>query len=129
MQLHTRLRFAPIFVPVVGNYYKGLTVTVFLTPRLLTRPIQAGDLYELYAAYYLNEPFIRVTPIGVEENLDRRCFDVQGCNNTNRADLFVFGDDQQMALMARLDNLGKGSSGAAMQCMNIHLGIDEMTGL
>lgn len=129
MQLHTGLRFAPIFVPVVGNYYKGLAVTVFLTPRLLTCPIRPGDLYELYAAYYLHEPFIRVTPIGVEENLDRRCFDVLGCNDTNRADLFVFGADQQMALTARLDNLGKGSAGAAMQCMNIHLGIDEMTGL
>lgn len=129
MQLHTGLCFAPLFVPVVGNYYKGLTVTVFLTPRLLTRPCQPSDLYELYAAYYRHEPFIRVMPIGGEENLDRRGFDVQGCNDTNRTDLFIFGDAQQIALLARLDNLGKGSSGAAIQCMNIHLGLDEMTGL
>ena len=129
MQLQTDLRFAPIFVPVVGNYYKGLAVTVFLTPRLLTRPVTPTGVYERYATYYAGEPFVHIMPVGDDTNLDRRCFDVQACNDTNRTELFVFGDDQQITLMARLDNLGKGSSGAAMQCMNIHLGIDEMTGL
>ena len=56
-------------------------------------------------------------------------FDVQACNDTNRVELFVFGNETQVLLMARLDNLGKGASGAAVQCMNVHLGIDEGTGL
>ena len=56
-------------------------------------------------------------------------FDVQACNDSNRVDLFVFGNDNQVLLMARLDNLGKGASGAAVQSMNVHLGIDEGTGL
>ena len=56
-------------------------------------------------------------------------FDVQGSNDTNRTDLFVFGNDDQCMLVARIDNLGKGASGAAVQAMNIHLGLDEATGL
>jgi N-acetyl-gamma-glutamyl-phosphate reductase len=56
-------------------------------------------------------------------------FDVQACNGTNRVDLFVFASDSQAMLMARLDNLGKGASGAAVQSMNVHLGLDEGLGL
>lgn len=129
MQHYSGLAFAPIFMPVVGNYYKGLAVTVFLTPRLLNRSVTPLDLHTLFADHYANEPFIQVMPVGDERNLDNRCFDVQGCNDTNRTDLFIFGDHEQMMLMARLDNLGKGSSGAAIQCMNIHLGLEETSGL
>ena len=56
-------------------------------------------------------------------------FDVQGCNDTNRVDIFVFANGDQVLLMARLDNLGKGASGAAVQSMNVHLGVDEGLGL
>ena len=56
-------------------------------------------------------------------------FDVQGCNDTNRVDLFVFASDTQALVMARLDNLGKGASGAAVQAMNVHIGVDEALGL
>ena len=54
---------------------------------------------------------------------------MQACNDTNRVDLFVFGSDTQAVLVARLDNLGKGASGAAVQAMNVHLGVDEGLGL
>jgi N-acetyl-gamma-glutamyl-phosphate reductase len=56
-------------------------------------------------------------------------FDVQACNDTNRLDLFVFAAADQVVLIARLDNLGKGASGAAIQAMNVHLGVDEGLGL
>ena len=56
-------------------------------------------------------------------------FDVQACNDTNRVDIFVFANETQVILMARLDNLGKGASGAAVQSMNVHLGLDESKGL
>jgi N-acetyl-gamma-glutamyl-phosphate reductase len=56
-------------------------------------------------------------------------FDVQGSNDSNRVDLFVFGNDSQALVIARLDNLGKGASGAAVQAMNVHLGADEGLGL
>ena len=56
-------------------------------------------------------------------------FDVQAANDTNRVDVFVFANDTQAVVMARLDNLGKGASGAAVQTMNLHLGLDEGLGL
>jgi N-acetyl-gamma-glutamyl-phosphate reductase len=56
-------------------------------------------------------------------------FDVQACNDTNRVDIFVFANETQVILMVRLDNLGKGASGAAVQAMNVHLGLDEGLGL
>ena len=72
-------------------------------------------------------------PLRDADTLAGGFFDVQACNDTNRVDLFVFGstDDKpgQILLMARLDNLGKGASGAAVQSMNVHLGVDEALGL
>ena len=56
-------------------------------------------------------------------------YDAQACNDTNRVDIHVFANDTQVLLMACLDNLGKGASGAAVQSMNVHLGLDEALGL
>jgi N-acetyl-gamma-glutamyl-phosphate reductase len=68
-------------------------------------------------------------PLGDDGNTVGGYFDVQACNGSNQVDLFVFGSDERAVLVSRLDNLGKGASGAAVQCMNIHLGLDEATGL
>jgi N-acetyl-gamma-glutamyl-phosphate reductase len=70
-----------------------------------------------------------VLPFDDESVLDTGFFDVQACNDTNRCDLAVFGHADQAVVIARLDNLGKGASGAAIQCMNLHLGLDEGMGL
>ncbi|MGR2078127.1 hypothetical protein ACUX1T_24840, partial [Salmonella enterica] len=61
--------------------------------------------------------------------LEAGFFDVQACNDTNRVDVFVFASDTQVLVLTRLDNLGKGASGAAVQSMNVHLGVDEALGL
>ena len=68
-------------------------------------------------------------PLRDQSSLDAVYFDVQGNNDTNRVDIFVFANDSQLLLIARLDNLGKGASGAAVQSMNVHLGVDEGLGL
>ena len=82
------------------------------------------------AEYYANEPFVRVLPFNADTSLDDGFFDVQACNDTNRVDLFVFGNDERISSrVARLDNLGKGASGAAIQCMNLAIGADEEAGL
>ena len=78
---------------------------------------------------YAGERFVRVMPLCDLAALDAGYFDVQACNDTNRCELFVFANANQAILMARLDNLGKGASGAAVQSMNVHLGIDEGPGL
>ncbi|MDE2396153.1 MAG: N-acetyl-gamma-glutamyl-phosphate reductase, partial [Burkholderiales bacterium] len=78
---------------------------------------------------YAGERFVRVMPLRDPATLEEGFFDVQAANDTNRLDLFVFGKDGQAIVMARLDNLGKGASGAAVQAMNVHLGLDEGLGL
>ncbi len=127
MMAHTGLKVAPIFMPMVSNFYKGLAVMV---------PLQAGALgttpealHAALVARYAGERFIRVQALRDPVTLEGGFFDVQGCNDTNFVDLFVFANDTQAVLAARLDNLGKGASGAAVQAMNVHLGVDEGLGL
>jgi N-acetyl-gamma-glutamyl-phosphate reductase len=127
MMAHTGLRSAPVFMPIVSNFYKGLAVTVPLHTRALGTTAEA--LHAALAARYAGERFIRVMPLRDPGTLEGGFFDVQTCNDTNRVDLFVFGSDTQAIVAARLDNLGKGASGAAVQAMNVHLGVDEGLGL
>ncbi|MDO9314532.1 MAG: N-acetyl-gamma-glutamyl-phosphate reductase [Burkholderiaceae bacterium] len=129
MKTHTGLSVPPVFMPIVGPFYKGLTVSVPLHLAQLSGSIGAADLREALARRYAGERFIRVMPLSDEATLAEGFFDVQASNDTNRVDLFVFASDTQVLLMARLDNLGKGASGAAVQSMNVHLGIDEGLGL
>jgi N-acetyl-gamma-glutamyl-phosphate reductase len=127
MQRHAALQHPPVFMPIVGPFYKGLAVSV-----PLHRSQIHGDAAALQAALvqrYAGEPFVRVMPLADPQTLEEGFFDVQACNDTNRCDLFVFGHTDQALLIARLDNLGKGASGAAVQAMNLHLGCDEGLGL
>ena len=131
MMRYARLAQAPVFLPVVAPYYKGLAVSV---PLDLARIRAAGKvdvkraaIHAVLAARYADERFVQVAALDAAP--EGGLFDMQGSNDTNRADLFVFGNDDQCMLVARIDNLGKGASGAAVQAMNIHLGLDETTGL
>ncbi|MDM4768478.1 N-acetyl-gamma-glutamyl-phosphate reductase [Pelomonas sp. SE-A7] len=129
MMAHTGLKTAPVFMPIVGNFYKGLAVTVPLHLSLLKAGTKAEHLHEALSRHYEGERFIRVMPLRDAGTLAEGFFDVQACNDSNRVDLFVFGSETQVLVMARLDNLGKGASGAAVQSMNVHLGVDEALGL
>lgn len=127
MRAHTGLAAQPLFTPVVGNFAQGLAVTVQLSPAALGTTARA--LHEALARRYAGERFVQVGGFESDANLDEGFFDVQACNGSNRADLFVFGSDERVALISRLDNLGKGAAGAAVQCMNLRLGADEASGL
>lgn len=128
MMAHTGLTARPHFMPILGNFYKGLAVSVALhlsrlpgnTPEAIHRALER---------HYDVERFVRVMPLNDPATLEDGFFDVQACNDSNRAELFVFASDTQVLLMCRLDNLGKGASGAAVQAMNVHLGLDEELGL
>jgi len=127
MMLHCGLTTAPIFLPMIGNFYKGLAVSVPLHLKALSTTAEA--VHAAYTRHYEGERFVRVMPLRDPATLEGGFFDVQACNDTNRVDLFVFANDSQAVVMARLDNLGKGASGAAVQAMNVHLGVDEGLGL
>lgn len=129
MQLYSGLDSAPLFTPIVGNYYQGDAVTIPLFPRLFTKHATARDIQEVLASYYKDEQFIRVMPYDSEAYLEDGFFNLMQCNNTNYLDIFVFGHKDEVVLVSRFDNLGKGASGAAIQNMNIMLGFDEGLGL
>jgi N-acetyl-gamma-glutamyl-phosphate reductase len=127
MMAHTGLMARPIFMPMVGPFYKGLSVSVPMSLGALGTSAEA--LYRAFESRYADERFIRVMPLRDPATMEEGFFDVQACNDTNRVDIFVFGNETQAMVIARLDNLGKGASGAAVQAMNVHLGLDEARGL
>ncbi|CAM5788827.1 N-acetyl-gamma-glutamyl-phosphate reductase [Rhizobacter fulvus] len=129
MTAHTGLATKPIFLPIVGKFYKGLTVSVPLHLSQLSASATPESVQAAFEKRYAGERFVRVMPLRDAPTLEDGFFDVQACNDTNRVDIFVFANDHQLILMARLDNLGKGASGAAVQSMNVHLGVDESKGL
>ena len=129
MTTHTGLKLKPVFMPVVGNFYKGLSVSVPLHLSQLKPGTTPESLHATFEQRYADERFIRVMPLRDPATLEDGFFDVQACNDTNRVEIFVFANDAQVILMARLDNLGKGASGAAVQAMNLHLQLDEGLGL
>ena len=128
MTRHGGLANAPLFEPVVGNFYNGLAVSVPLQPSQRAPGATAERVQEAYEKHYAGERFVRVMPLRDRDTLDGY-FDIQACNGSNRVDLFVMANETQVLLMARLDNLGKGASGAAVQSMNLQLGMDEGRGL
>jgi len=129
MMAYTGLTVKPVFMPIVGSFYKGLAVSVPLHLSQLKGGSDGAALVRAFDKHYEGERFIRVMPLSDPAITEPSFFDVQGANDTNRIDIFVFADEQQAILIAREDNLGKGASGAAVQCMNLHLGCDEGLGL
>ena len=129
MQVFARLTHAPLFSPVVGNYYQGMTVAVPLHVRSLAKRVTPGDVHALYVNRYAAEPFVKVMPLGGGDATLDGCLSPTACNGTNRVELFVMGHDAQILVVARLDNLGKGASGAAVQNLNLMLGLEEAAGL
>jgi len=129
MMSRTGLTHRPIFMPVVASFYKGLSVSVPLHFSMLRAGTDARAVHATLRRHYEGERYVRVMPLDDATNLDDGYFDIQACNDTNLCELFVFGNREQAVMMARLDNLGKGASGAAVQSMNVHLGVDEGLGL
>ena len=122
----------PLFVPSVAQAYCGMLVSVPLPAAFFARPgVSRRDVWDVWNEAYRDEPFVR--PVDPDEDgryLRGRFLDLEGCNFTNRLELFVFGDgDSGLVLVGRLDNLGKGAAGNAVQCLNLMLGADETAGL
>jgi N-acetyl-gamma-glutamyl-phosphate reductase len=127
MQVHTGLDRAPIFGPSVGRYLKGMIVEVPLPLSALPGAPKLSEVHGAIASAYEGERFIKVASLAEAGSL--KTLDPEGLNGTNRMTLYVFGHDEEARLVALLDNLGKGASGAAVQNLNIALGLDEAAGL
>ncbi|HUN49824.1 MAG TPA: N-acetyl-gamma-glutamyl-phosphate reductase [Candidatus Sulfotelmatobacter sp.] len=129
MQAHAGLAHAPLFAPAVGRYAQGMIVEVPLQLRQLPAAPSLAALHAALARAYADEPFVEVVPLAEAAAL--KTLDPEGLNGTNRMQLYVFGSEQrgQARLVALLDNLGKGASGAAVQNLNLMLGLGETAGL
>lgn len=128
MKALTGAAHRPVFSPVVGPFAQGMLVSVPLLPRLLDGATPAS-VHAALSAYYADEACVKIMPLGGGDVVEAGFLPATRCNGTNRAEIFVFGHEEQILLVTRFDNLGKGASGAAIQCMNIALGCDELTGL
>jgi N-acetyl-gamma-glutamyl-phosphate reductase len=129
MKKITGLTQPPIFNPTVVEIYNGEIISIPLIVNHLNKKLAAGDIREVLAEYYTGEQFVKVMPYPADDYLENGFLTFTDCNGTNNLEIFVFGGKERILLSARYDNLGKGSSGAAVQNMNLVLGIDEATGL
>jgi N-acetyl-gamma-glutamyl-phosphate reductase len=149
MKVHAGTTHPPVFAPSVGRYYRGMIVEVPLQLWALPGKPAVFDLYKTLGEAYVGEKLVQVASFdrvldavkavreGKPVNFDlgdfmpSKSIDAEMLKLTNGMELFVFGNDktQQARLVAVLDNLGKGASGAAVQNMNIMLGLPETTGL
>ncbi|MEE1268757.1 MAG: N-acetyl-gamma-glutamyl-phosphate reductase [Treponema sp.] len=123
------LDFEPVFNPYVCDYYQGMTVTVGLHARLLSKKVTAKDVWEMFSKHYEGCRFVKVAGFMGEGTLPEQFIPANTLANTNNMEIFVYGNDDRIMVTTRFDNLGKGASGAAVQCFNISMGIDEGSGL
>lgn len=120
----------PLFTPIVADYYSGMVVTVPLYTSLLIKKMTLKEIWSFFDEYYKNEKFIKVMPFGVETSENINGFlGGNGCSGWDGMEIYITGNDERVNISSRFDNLGKGASGAAVQCMNIMLGCDEAKGL
>lgn len=115
----------PIFSPMICDYKCGMVVSIPLFTNMLKKKCSIQNVRDILAEHYAGKDLIKVRSLGYTENMI-------GANNFDGRDdmeIEINGNDERILITSRFDNLGKGASGAAIQCLNIALGIDEKTGL
>jgi N-acetyl-gamma-glutamyl-phosphate reductase len=129
MQVHAGLTHPPVFAPNVGRFYRGMIVEVPLQLWALPKQPTVATIHEAIASAYQDAALIDVARL--TDGITLKTLDAEAMKDTNRMKLYVFGNDMhgQARLVAVLDNLGKGASGAAVQNLNLMLGLPETAGL
>jgi N-acetyl-gamma-glutamyl-phosphate reductase len=129
MKAVSGLEYTPMFNPMVCDYFSGMVVSVPLQTRTLPKAVTAAEVQKMYAEHYKGAKMVEVMPLMPADEQKSFFLASNTLSGLNKMQVFVFGNDEQILLCSRLDNLGKGASGAAVQCLNIMMGIDETTGL
>ena len=128
MQARPGLKSKPNFQPFVCDYYCGMIVNIPLQTELLAKKITAQNLQEILAEYYSGSNMVRIMPF-VETGTEDGFLPANKLAGFDFVEIYVAGNDERISISACFDNLGKGASGAAVQCMNIMLGCEETFGL
>lgn len=129
MERITGLSRKPLFSPIVADYYSGMLVSVPLYTEYLKGYDSPEKLAEFFAGYYAGQPLIRVMEPGAEAKCPGGMLSGNGCSGWDGLRLYVTGSEGRVVVSAQFDNLGKGASGAAIQCLNLMLGCPEEKGL
>ena len=125
MQKVCSLLRAPVFCPIVDDYYKGMATSVTLHTALLPGHPTAAQLHDVLEDHYSGAALVSVAPLGYTE----KRLAANTMAGSDRLQLIICGHEDQVLITALFDNLGKGASGAAVQNMNLMLGLEETTGL
>ena len=120
----TGLLNAPVFCPIVSDFYSGMAVTVALFASDIKNGASTDDIKNIYSKKYVG-PVVSYTETADDDGL----YSALGLGGTDSMEISVFGNSERILLTSRYDNLGKGASGAALECMNMVLGVDKTTGL
>ncbi len=129
MQVISGLKYKPMFNPYVCDYFAGMVVSLPLHTRLLEKNVTPADVRAMFDEHYKGSNFISVTELNGADVLANGFIGANELEGTNKMQIIVSGNDDQILVSSRLDNLGKGASGAAVQCLNIMMGVDETIGL
>ena len=122
------LERTPLFVPVVDDYYCGMIVTFPVYTDLMKKKTTPEEVHDYYTKFFEGEEFIHVMPLGAEEELNN-FFSANAMAGRDDVRIYITGNEERILVSSIFDNLGKGASGAAIQCMNIRLGLEQSTGL
>ncbi len=128
MQKISGLARKPLFLPVVGDYYSGMTVSIPLYSNMLMGQHTPETIQSFFEEYYSGEKLIHVMPFGAETE-KKGFLSGNACSGWDGMNIYVTGNDERILISSSFDNLGKGASGAAVQCMNLLLGCDETKGM
>lgn len=128
MKLITGIVREPLFSPIVADYYSGMLVSVPLYGDMLKKNNSPELLQKFFADYYKDSLFIKVMPLGAEGEKNGFLSGID-CSGWDGLKVYVTGNSDRIVLSAQFDNLGKGASGAAIQCLNLMLGCREDKGL
>lgn len=128
MKKITGLERTPLFSPIIDDYYSGMVVSVPLFADLLNKKETPQSLLAFYADYYKGQNFIKVSAAD-DEVAASGFLAGNSMSGWDGLKIYVTGNEERMVVSSQFDNLGKGASGAAIQCLNIKLGCDEAKGL
>lgn len=129
MQHVSGLKHAPLFSPIVSNFFSGMAVSVMLPARFLKKTASLKDIHTALSVFYEGQKLVKVLPLDTKQTFPDGFAAANAYANTNEMNILVAGNDERILLMSLFDNLGKGASGAAVQCMNIMTKNDETLGL
>lgn len=128
MKKITGLYRKPLFTPIVADYYSGMLVSIPLYTEYLKDRTSPQQMHEFFSDYYGNQKFIQIMSYGIESEY-KNFISSNICSGWDGMKIYVTGNADRILLTSQFDNLGKGASGAAIQCLNILLGCEEDKGL